>query len=221
MRLGSMAVAVIVRVFRGQVRPGMGPAFERFVRDRALPQLRSRPGMLSAHLGLPTPATPDEYMVITVWRDLESLRAFAGPDWDRVVVGPDEARLLARSWVHHARAANGDGAVDLPEAEEPWSRGLRAGGLTLDLVRRVARVNGRDVEIPPREFAVLVELALHAGEPIPSAELARRAWPNGDAITGDDVRRAIYRLRLVLGDHGRPQPLIRNRRGYGYVLARR
>ena len=199
----------------------MGPAFERFVRDRALPQLRSQPGMLAAHLGLPTPAAPEEYMVITVWRDLESLRAFAGPEWDRVVLGPDEARLLARSWVHHARAAHGEGAVELPETDEPWSRGLRTDGLTLDLVRRVVRVDGRDVEIPPREFAVLVELAVHPGEPIPSAELARRAWPEGDGITGDDVRRSIYRLRRLLGDQGRPEPLIRNRRGYGYVLGRR
>jgi DNA-binding response OmpR family regulator len=28
----------------------------------------------------------------------------------------------------------------------------------------------------------------------------------------------VYRLRRLLGDHRRTPPLIRNRRGYGYVL---
>lgn len=211
---------VIVRVFRGRVRPGMGSAFERFVHQRAIPQLRSQPGMLSVHLGRPTPASPEEYMVITVWRDVDALRGFAGESWDRVVMGRDEARLLTDAWVHHYDADNGDGPVELSdEAPEPWSRALEAGSVRLDLVRQVVRLDGDEVELPPREFAVLMELALHPDQPIPSAELARRAWPDGDAVTGEDVRRTVYRLRRLLEDHRRDRPLIRNRRGYGYVLA--
>jgi DNA-binding response OmpR family regulator len=37
-------------------------------------------------------------------------------------------------------------------------------------------------------------------------------------MNGDDVRRLVYRLRRHLGDDRRRRPLIRNRRGYGYVL---
>lgn len=74
------------------------------------------------------------------------------------------------------------------------------------------------MRLPPREFGVLVELALHPQQPISSAELARRVWPESAWTTGDDVRRTVYRLRRAMGDHERRPPLIRNRRGFGYVL---
>jgi DNA-binding response OmpR family regulator len=68
------------------------------------------------------------------------------------------------------------------------------------------------------EFAVLSELPTRPGLPTTSAELARHVWPDRPDMNGDDVRRLVYRLRRHLGDDRRRHPLIRNRRGYGYVL---
>jgi DNA-binding winged helix-turn-helix (wHTH) protein len=37
-------------------------------------------------------------------------------------------------------------------------------------------------------------------------------------MNADDVRRVVYSLRRLIGDDRRKRPLIRTRRGYGYVL---
>ncbi|MEO8323353.1 MAG: winged helix-turn-helix domain-containing protein, partial [Actinomycetota bacterium] len=95
---------------------------------------------------------------------------------------------------------------------------LDAGPVRIDVTERVAYIDDEPIELPPKEFALLAELALHPGQPIPSGELAGRLWPESAWITGDDVRRTVYRLRKLIHDDDRTPPLIRNRRGYGYVL---
>ena len=212
--------AVITRVFRGTVRAGQHEEFERLIREDAAPEFEATPGVLSVHFGTPTEASPDEFMVVTVWRDLDSLKAYAGERWSDPKLSLREAHLLADATVHHYR--NGDGETIVPPAS---ARGvgrpaevLDLGRLRVDLVRRVAELDGRELELPPREFSVLAELALRAGEPVPSDELARLVWPEDGWPTGEDVRRSVYRLRRLLGDQGRARPLVRTRRGHGYVL---
>lgn len=198
----------------------MADAYRRFVLERAVPQFRARPGLESFRIGAPS-GDGDEFVVVTVWRDLGSLKAFTGPDWERPKTSADERRMLKRTFVRHYLDVTPsvdiapDGLAATPPGE-PY-RTLDAGDLRLDLAGRMVQVDGTSFELPPREFQVLVELALHPGQPIPSDELARRAWPDAPAATGDDVRRTVYRLKRRLADDPR-HPVIRNRRGYGYVL---
>lgn len=210
---------VITRLFRGRTKPGHEAAFERLIREEALPAFEANPGVLSVHFGTPTEASPNEFLVVTVWRDLASLRAYAGERWTDPKLSLEEAHLLESATVHHYR--NGDreavGSATLagngaaPEV-------LDLGALRVDLGRRTAQMEDERVELPPREFAVLAELALRPGRPVPSEELAKLAWPPSAWPSGEDVRRTVYRLRRLLGDHDREPPLIRNRRGHGYVL---
>ena len=45
---------------------------------------------------------PGEFVVVTVWRDLQSLQRFAGPDWQREGVIPaGELPLLEGTVLHH------------------------------------------------------------------------------------------------------------------------
>ncbi len=205
---------MIVRVFRGQVKPGRGPAFERHLRDRGIPEFRRHPGMLRVHVGWPTEQAPGEFLVVTVWRDLDALRGYTGATWDEAKVAPEEAALLRRTFVHHYETP-----IDPGDLLAAGGDVLDGGSVRVDLLRRVATVDGRDVELPPKEFAVLAELVRRSDQPVPAAELARLVWPDGNGVTGEDVRRTIYRLRKLLGDDGRRPRLIRNRRGHGYVLA--
>jgi DNA-binding response OmpR family regulator len=91
------------------------------------------------------------------------------------------------------------------------------GPLRLDLVERLAAIDGRTLKLPPREFSVLAQLALHPKRPILPIELARRIDPRY-SMTADDVRRCVYRLRRLMCDEGRVPPLIQTRRGFGYVI---
>lgn len=89
--------------------------------------------------------------------------------------------------------------------------------LTVDIRKGLAHADGIAIEIPPREFAVLVQLARAVGEPLTAEELARRAWPDDTLLTDQDIRRYVYRLRRILRLAG-ADDMIHTRRGFGYVL---
>jgi heme-degrading monooxygenase HmoA len=203
---------VIIRVFRGEVQPGKQEEFLRVLEEQGVPHFRSHPGMLGIHVGMPTEQAPEEFLVTTMWQDLVALRTFAGERWYEAKILPGERHLLKRSFVHHYWTEEGE---RWPPREPPEVVDL--GRLRVDLGRRVAAVNGKEVDLPPREFAALAELALRPGRPVTSDELARHVWPD-QAVNGEDVRRVVYRLRRLIGDDRRRRPLIRNRRGHGYVL---
>jgi DNA-binding winged helix-turn-helix (wHTH) protein len=203
---------VIIRVFRGVVVPGKQEEFLRVLREEGLPHFRSHPGMLGIHVGMPTEASPEEFLVTTMWTDIDALRIFAGERWFEAKILPGERHLLQRAHVHHYWTEEGE---RWPPREPEI---IEVGPLSVDLSRRAARVGGREIDLPPREFAVLAELALQPDRPISSRDLAARVWPGEATMNGDDVRRVVYSLRRLIGDDRRKRPLIRNRRGYGYVL---
>jgi DNA-binding winged helix-turn-helix (wHTH) protein/heme-degrading monooxygenase HmoA len=204
---------VLIRVFRGRVRPGKGREFLRVLEEQGIPHFRSHPGFLGVHVGLPTEASPDEFLVTTTWRDLDAIRTFAGERWYEAKILPGERHLLRSADVHHYWAEDGE---RWPPREPPEV--IEVGALSIDLVRRLVTISGREVSLPPQEFTVLCELAVRPGLPTSSSELASRVWPDRPEMNGDDVRRLVYRLRRHLADDRRRHPLIRNRRGYGYVL---
>lgn len=177
-------------------------------------------GMLGVHFGTPTEHTPREYVVVSVWRDLEALRGFAGDAWNEPKLSLTEAHLLEEATVHHYRNGDGEalGSATLTGNGRESPEVVDLGSLRLDLARRTAEIEGAPVELPPLEFSLLSELALRAGRPVPAEELMTLVWPDTASPTREDVRRAVYRLRGRIGDRDRGRPLIRTRRGYGYVL---
>jgi DNA-binding response OmpR family regulator len=102
-------------------------------------------------------------------------------------------------------------ASGLPES-------IDLGIVKIGIRNRTTEIEGEAVELPPKEFDLLVELALRPGEPIESSELLRRLWPGSTSATVDDVHSRVFRLRRFIGDHDRAEPLITTRRGYGYLL---
>jgi transposase/quinol monooxygenase YgiN len=91
---------MIVRVFRARTRPGMRAAYALLVRERGLPLMRGEPGCLAVHIG-EIPDRTDELSVVSVWKDLPSLKAFAGEHWQEVAILPGEAELLVETMVAH------------------------------------------------------------------------------------------------------------------------
>ena len=92
------------------------------------------------------------------------------------------------------------------------------GIIKLDLRARTVEVEGDQTVLPPKEFEILAQLALHPGVPLDPAELLIRVWPGSESATMEDLHVRIWRLRRMIGDHRRPQRLIVNRRGFGYLL---
>ncbi len=92
---------MIVRVFRARVRPGKSVEFESLVQQLSIPLVRKQKGLVAFYSGRPTGASKDEFVMVTVWRDLASLKAFAGDNWEAAVIPEDERPVLRQTFVHH------------------------------------------------------------------------------------------------------------------------
>jgi len=93
---------------------------------------------------------------------------------------------------------------------------LRAGGLALDLADRRCTLDGRPVELTPRELAVLEYLMRRPGEVVPKGEIVDHVWDL--SFDGDDnvVEVHVSALRRKLG-----AAAIETIRGAGYRIAAR
>jgi heme-degrading monooxygenase HmoA len=101
---------VIIRVFRPTIHPGKEHEFEAFLRETAVPLVSQQSGIVAQHVGTPRDAGSTEYLFVTVWEDVESIRAFAGDRWQEAVITPDEAHLLKDTWIGHYEA------LEIPDA---------------------------------------------------------------------------------------------------------
>ena len=93
---------------------------------------------------------------------------------------------------------------------------LRFGRLEIDEAARTARVDGIDVELRPREFSLLLVLAVNPGVALARKTLLQKAW--GYDFDGDErtIDSHIRRIRLKLEDRMRLPSCLSTIYGYGY-----
>lgn len=96
---------------------------------------------------------------------------------------------------------------------------LRFGTLEIDEAARAARVDGQDVGLRPREFALLHVLASNPGVALSRKTLIEKAW--GYDYDGDDrtVDGHIRRIRHRLEEEAHLPPCILTIYGFGYKFA--
>jgi two-component system, OmpR family, response regulator len=100
-----------------------------------------------------------------------------------------------------------------PRRPEPK---LVAGPISLDEALRRVTVDGRGVELSPREFSLLECFLRHPGQTLTRDQLLDQAWPFGVAVTLNAVDAYVHYLRSKLGSAG---GRIETVRGVGYRLA--
>jgi heme-degrading monooxygenase HmoA len=92
---------VIIRVFRPTIHLGKEAEFESFLRETAIPLVSQQSGVIAQHVGKPRDSSSTEFVYISVWEDVESIRAFAGERWQQAVIAPEEEHLLKDTWIGH------------------------------------------------------------------------------------------------------------------------
>jgi heme-degrading monooxygenase HmoA len=92
---------VIIRVFRPTIHTGKESDFESFLHHTAIPLVSRQKGLIAQHVGKPRDPSSTEYVYVTVWDDIDSIRAFAGESWQEAVITPDEAHLLRDTSIAH------------------------------------------------------------------------------------------------------------------------
>jgi transposase/quinol monooxygenase YgiN len=92
---------MIIRVFSARLKPGARDAYEDLCQRVSVPLMSAQPGCLTCRMGAERPGRPDDFVFISLWRDLESLKAFTGERWEAASILPGEADLLERVAVQH------------------------------------------------------------------------------------------------------------------------
>ena len=109
-----------------------------------------------------------------------------------------------------------DGLVDLGPGGE--QEPLIIGPLAIDIHRRIVRRDGKDVHLTPKEYAVLAELAKHAGRVLTHAHLLRSVWGPAQQDNIDYLRVAVRNLRQKLEQDPSRPALIVNEPAVGYRI---
>jgi two-component system KDP operon response regulator KdpE len=181
---------------------------------------RDKPDLVVLDLGLPdmdgieivrrVRAAGDLPIVILSVRDDERGKVAAldlgADDYVTKPFGMEELIARVRTALRHRFQAQGETPL------------FAAGDLSVDLVRRVVKLRGQEIKLPPREYDVLRLLVTHAGKVLTHRQMLTQVWGPAHAEDTQYLRVAIRSLRQKLeADPTRPA-LIQTEAGVGYRL---
>jgi len=95
---------------------------------------------------------------------------------------------------------------------------LQCEDLVMDRLAREVRRAGREIELLPLEYRLLEALLLNAGQPVTRTMLLEQVWGFHFDPRTNIVETHMSRMRAKVETPGAP-PLIRTKRGAGYVIA--
>jgi DNA-binding response OmpR family regulator len=95
------------------------------------------------------------------------------------------------------------------QASERWT----IGDLCIEPRAHAARLRDEPLELSPREFQLLIELAREPGAVVPKSMLAQRLDPLGEPLHHAAIEMHVFNLRRKLGAER-----VRTVRGVGYAL---
>lgn len=103
-------------------------------------------------------------------------------------------------------------------ASEAERQVIEAGPVTIDLLARTVKREGREVHVTPKEWGLLAELAKHPGRVLTHDLLLRTVWGPAHLGQTEYLRVAIRSLRQKLEASPSQPRLIVNEPGVGYRL---
>lgn len=88
---------MLIRILHAKVRPGRQAEFKKTLEMISLPAFQSRSGMVALYPGLPQGRRGTDFVLVTVWKDLETLESRSEEEWAKAIL-PAEALPLLESW---------------------------------------------------------------------------------------------------------------------------
>jgi heme-degrading monooxygenase HmoA len=95
-RFGYVHHDVFARTWRGWTTLENADAYDRFLRDSLIPQMRQLDGFRGVHILRRDLGEEVEFVTVSMFESLDAVRAFAGDDYETPVIEPEAQRLLAR-----------------------------------------------------------------------------------------------------------------------------
>src|SRR5207244_445918 len=131
---------------------------------------------------------------------------------DDYVTKPAEAAVIRARVRALVRRGQQDTARSIDDAP------LRVGNVSFDQATRRIHVEGRILNLTPKEASLLQQLMLHPGVLIPRSDLLEKVWDMHFDPGSNVVDTHISRLRTKLRDGG-AEVTLRGVRGTGFILA--
>ena len=85
---------MIARMWHGRVPASKAEAYRKFLNDRAIPDYQSVEGNLSVHILERTERDITHFITLTFWKDLDSIKAFAGDEVETAKYYPEDSDFL-------------------------------------------------------------------------------------------------------------------------------
>ena len=85
---------MIVRMWHGRVPASKAEAYRAFLNAQAIPDYRSVDGNLSVHILERREGDVTHFITLTFWKDLESVKAFAGEEVETAKYYPKDKDFL-------------------------------------------------------------------------------------------------------------------------------
>ena len=100
---------MIARIWRGQATAANAPRYQDHATRHVFPSLTSLPGHRGAYLLARKTQDEVEFLAVTLWDSLESIKAFAGENPEVAVVEPEARAVLSSfdSFARHYEIAGG------------------------------------------------------------------------------------------------------------------
>lgn len=92
---------MITRIFRVSGLEELQEEFEPLFHSTSLTVFEGASGFLSAQIGKPTQDTPGEYVMISIWENIDSLKQFAGENWNKAHIPAGMDRFVSKCWIHN------------------------------------------------------------------------------------------------------------------------
>jgi heme-degrading monooxygenase HmoA len=89
---------VIARIWRGTVRKEDADEYAVYIEQTGMQQYRATPGNQGAWILRRDVGDLSHFITLSMWDDMEAVRAFAGDDPERAVMYPEDEKYLVE---HH------------------------------------------------------------------------------------------------------------------------
>ncbi|MFD1152319.1 response regulator transcription factor [Saccharothrix hoggarensis] len=170
-------------------------------------------------LGLPDMDGADALRMMRGVCDVPVIVATARDDESEIVrllnAGADDYLVKPFSSEHLAARLS---AVLRRARKEPAPAPFRIGRLTVDLDRREARLDGRELNLTRKEFDLLAYLAAREGKVVPRAELLANLWNLPGRHDDQTLDVHLSWLRRKLGERAAQPRYLHTVRGVGFKL---
>jgi heme-degrading monooxygenase HmoA len=85
---------MIARIWQGRTRPGMGEPYMSYLEETGLKEYKATKGFRDVFVLTRKIGEETEYVLVTLWENMDAVRGFAGDDPGRAVYYPEDDRYF-------------------------------------------------------------------------------------------------------------------------------